>query len=120
MKVKQPTDLIGLDFEQAKAKHLLFKSKLRSILYGIEIDETPVISHYDCAVGKWIYGHAINDYGQIPEMQELEKVHADIHTSARELIALYKADKVDEARKGLEGMEKIADHLVNLLSIVEN
>lgn len=119
MKVKHSIDFIGLDFEQAKAKHLLFKSKLRSILYGIDIDETPVISHFQCALGKWIYGHAINDYGHIPEMMELEIVHADIHTSARELISFYKADKVDEARKGLEGIEKISDSLVNLLSILE-
>ncbi len=114
------TDFIHLDFEQARARHLFFKSKLRSILYGVEIDETPVASHYECAVGKWIYSHALTDYGYIPEMHELEKVHADIHTSARELIRLYKNGNVEEARKGLEGMEKIADKLVTLLSLVEN
>ncbi len=112
---------IHLDFEQAKAKHLLFKSKLRSILYGSElIDETPVLSHYECAVGKWIYNHALKAYGHIPEMLDLEKVHADIHNSARELIAQYKEGKQDEARKGLTGMEKIADHLISLLAIVEH
>ena len=73
-------DNIKLDFEQARARHLLFKSRLRSILYGIEIDEAPVLSHFECNVGKWIYGHALKTYGHIPEMQELEKVHADIHT----------------------------------------
>lgn len=115
------TDNIQLDFEQAKAKHLLFKSKLRSILYGAQlIDEAPVLSHYECTVGKWIYNHALKAYGHITEMQELEKVHADIHTSARELVALYKDGKEEEARKGLTGMEKIADHLVGLLAIVEH
>jgi PAS domain S-box-containing protein len=113
--------IIQLDFEQAKAKHLLFKSKLRSILYGAQlIDEAPVLSHYECTVGKWIYNHALKAYGHIPEMQELEKIHADIHTSARELVALYKDGKEEEARRGLTGMEKIADHLVGLLAIVEH
>lgn len=112
---------VQLDFEQAKAKHLLFKSKLRSILYGAQlIDESPVLSHFECTVGKWIYSHALKVYGHIPEMQELEKVHADIHTSARKLVALYKDGKVEEARKGLTDMEKIADHLVGLLAIVEH
>ena len=83
--------IIQLDFEQAKAKHLLFKSKLRSILYGAKLtDEAPVLSHFECTVGKWIYNHALKAYGHIPEMQELEKVHADIHTSARQLVALYR------------------------------
>jgi PAS domain-containing protein len=53
-------------------------------------------------------------------MQELEKIHADIHISARELVSLHKDGKEEEARKGLIVMEKIADHLVGLLAIVEH
>ncbi|MES2765115.1 MAG: PAS domain-containing protein [Bacteroidota bacterium] len=112
-------DNVKLDFEQAKAKHLLFKSRLRSILFGGEVDEAPVLSHHECAVGKWIYGHALKEYGHIPEMQELERVHEDIHTSARDLITLYKGGKQDDARRGLSEMEKIADHLVGLLTTLE-
>lgn len=108
-----------LDFEQARARHTLFKTNLRSILYGAAINHAPVLSHQECAVGKWIYGHALADYGHIPEMRELEKVHADIHTCARELVALYESGKVDEAREGLSTMEFIADNLVTLLSAVE-
>jgi signal transduction histidine kinase len=111
---------IKLDFEQAKAKHLLFKSRLRSILYGEIIDETPVLSHFECAVGKWIYGYALKTYGWIPEMHELEKVHEDIHTSAKQLVKLYKTGNIEEARGGLADMEKIADHLVGLFTILEN
>ncbi len=111
---------IKLDFEQAKAKHLLFKSRLRSILYGEKIDETPVLSHFECAVGKWIYGYALKTYGGMPEMQELEKVHEDIHTTAKHLVKLYKEGNIEEARGGLSDMEKIADHLISLLTILEN
>ncbi len=114
-------DTIKLDFEQAKAKHLLFKSRLRSILYGVgaDIDETPVLSHFECAVGKWIYSRALNEYGHIPEIHELEKVHANIHTAAREAVTLYKDGKVESARICLNNVESIADELVGLLSIVE-
>lgn len=112
-------DNLHLDFEQAKAKHLLFKSKLRAILYGASIDEAPVLLHTECTVGKWIYSHALQAYGHIPEMIELEKVHTDIHTAARELVELYKLGKVEIARSGLVDMEAIADKLVALLSIVE-
>ncbi len=112
-------DFIQLDFEQARTKHLLFKSRLRSILYGADMDEAPVVSHFECAVGKWIYGHALQQYDHIPEIHELERVHAAIHTSAKELVALYKSGKVIEARSGLEGMEKIANHLIQLLSVAE-
>lgn len=114
-------EYIHLDFEQAKTKHLLFKSKLRSILYGAQLqDEAPVLSHFECTVGKWIYNHALKAYGHIPEMLELEKIHADIHISAKKLVTLYKENRVEEARRGLVEMEKIADHLVGLLAIVEH
>jgi PAS domain S-box-containing protein len=111
---------IKLDFEQARAKHLLFKSRLRAILYGIDIDEAPVLSQYECNVGKWIYSHALKEYGHIPEMQQLEKIHADIHISAKKLVALYKEGKVDQARNGLSEMEGVADKLVGLLTVLES
>lgn len=112
---------IHLDFQKAKAKHLHFKSLLRSILYGIaHIDETPVISHYECAVGQWIYNHALHEYRHISEINELEEVHQNIHTSARQLVELYKQGKVDEARHGLQNIENIADNLVDLLNIIEH
>ena len=111
---------ISLDFQQAKIKHLQFKSNLRSILYGVlTIEEKPVLSHHECAVGKWIYGHALNIYRNIPEILQLEKVHEEIHTKARQLVELYKEGKVSEAKTVLSEIEAIADRLVNLLEKVE-
>ncbi len=112
-------DKFSLDFEQAKTKHLLFKSKLRSILYGANVDETPILSHFECTVGQWIYNRAMKEYGHISEMVELETVHADIHKSARKLVSLYKEGHVEAARSGLTEMEEIADNLVYLLGKLE-
>jgi PAS domain S-box-containing protein len=112
-------DLIELDFEKAKARHLLFKTRLRSILYGADIDETPVISHLECSLGQWIYDHALKIYGHIPEIIELEKVHMEIHDYARELVLLYKSGEVDEAQSGFMRIELIANRLISLLSVAE-
>jgi hypothetical protein len=110
---------IKLDFQQARMRHIAFKSKLRSVLYGTALDEEPIASQYECGVGKWIYGGAIVRYGHVPEMLELEKVHASIHEVARDLLKLYHAGKVEEARNGLEKINNIAEHLVKLLTTVE-
>ncbi len=110
---------LELDFEQAKTRHLLFKTKLRSILYGAEIDDQPVVSHLNCAVGKWINEHALKKYGHIPEMHQLELIHTNVHECAKELVSLYKDGKINEARKGLSNLELIADHFVALLTVVE-
>ena len=110
---------IKLDFNQARIAHIGFKSKLRSILYGNSTEEEPVKSEYECAVGKWIYGHALERYGNIPEMAELERVHASIHEAARELLALYHEGQQEEARQGLGKVNAIADELIRLLSLIE-
>ncbi|WP_159466952.1 PAS domain S-box protein [Dyadobacter sp. 3J3] len=112
-------NLLELDFERAKAKHILFKTRLRSMLYGIDMDESAVTSHKECEVGKWIYEYALENYGDIPEMQDLEKVHRKIHDCANELIHLYKNGEVEKAREGLTTMELIAGNLTTLLSVIE-
>lgn len=110
----------SVDFQQAKAKHLAFKSRLRAILYGQQIEPTAtVLSQYACEVGKWIYGHALIAYEDIAEVHELEKVHASIHDIARRLIRLYQDGNVEEARQGLGEMEQLADRLVDLLHQIE-
>ncbi|WP_018343938.1 PAS domain-containing protein [Cytophaga aurantiaca] len=110
---------LELDFEQAKTRHLLFKTRLKSILYGAEIDEQPVVSHIDCSLGKWIYEHALQSYGHIPETHQLEHVHTTIHALAKELISLYKNGKIEEARCGLIKIERIADTILSLLTTIE-
>ena len=111
---------VQLDFQDAKTKHLQFKSRLRSILFGeILEDENPVLSHTECPVGKWIYNHALFTYHNIPELRDLEKVHQQIHLIARELINLYKEGKIEQSRAGLFEMESVADDLILLLEKVE-
>lgn len=112
-------NLLELDFERAKAKHILFKTRLRSILFGIEVDETGVLSFHDCELGQWIYNDALERYGHIPEMLELERVHQKIHVSAGELVDLYKKGEIEKARDGLTTMEIIAGNLMTLLSVIE-
>ncbi|MCF0054300.1 PAS domain S-box protein [Dyadobacter sp. CY356] len=112
-------NLIELDFERAKAKHILFKTQLRSMLYGVEADEFSVTSHEECEVGKWIYNHALERYGYIPEMHDLEKVHHKIHDCANELLGLYRNGEVEKAREGLSSMELIAGNLTTLLSVIK-
>ncbi len=114
------TKYIELDFDQARAKHMLFKSRLRSLLYGVEVEEQPVVSHFECDLGKWIYGHALKQYNNIPEIQELEKVHEQIHSVAKQLVELYKKGNEFEARKRLSEVEEIADVLIDLLQVAEN
>lgn len=107
------------DFEQARIKHILFKSKLRALLSGANIDETPIVSETECSLGKWIYEVALPNYPNLPEMKELEKIHTQMHVTARNLLKQFHAGKTEEAWAGLEEIDSIADKLVALLFQLE-
>ncbi|WP_205499686.1 CZB domain-containing protein [Rufibacter psychrotolerans] len=108
-----------LDFEQARIKHVLFKSKLRAMLYGASIDTEPVISPTDCSLGKWIYQVALPRIGHLPEVKELERVHHDMHVIARRLWAEYQKGNQEQALQGLQQVDATAEKLLHLLTVIE-
>ncbi|MFC6998635.1 CZB domain-containing protein [Rufibacter roseus] len=109
-----------LDFEQARIKHVLFKSKIRALLYGANIDTEPVISTTACPLGKWIYEVAIPRIGHLPEVKELEKVHDNMHKVARNLWELYQKGQQEQALEGLNKVDDTAHGLLGLLDAIEN
>ncbi|RNI32044.1 hypothetical protein EFA69_05970 [Rufibacter immobilis] len=108
-----------LDFEQARIKHVLFKSKLRALLFGANINAEPVTSTTDCSLGKWIYDVAMPKIGHMPEVKELEKVHNDMHVIARRLWQQYQAGNQEAALKGLDQVDETAEKLLYLLDVIE-
>jgi len=108
-----------LDFQLAKATHLHYKNGLRSLLYENKEDDALSTYHYNCPLGKWLYEHALTVYGTIPEIHELEKAHTELHSNSRELVKIFKEGKVDQARTGLQEIEKTADQLVDFMHQVE-
>ncbi|WP_343688901.1 PAS domain-containing protein [Chitinophaga sp.] len=112
-------NLNRLEFEQARMMHLHFKTQLQAILNGAKIESAPLISEHACALGKWMHDHALPHYSHIPEMQQLDHVHTEIHRCAGKLIGLYDAGNIDAARNGLTEMDDIAAQLAGLLSGIE-
>ncbi|WP_192821662.1 CZB domain-containing protein [Rufibacter sp. LB8] len=112
--------LIGkFDFEQARIKHVLFKSKIRALLYGANIDKDPILSSTQCSLGKWIYDVAMPSIGHWPEMDELERVHDQMHTIARDLWHQYQQGQEEAARAGLALIDETAVKLLHLLDQLE-
>jgi hypothetical protein len=111
-------DLSSMDFQNVRIKHILFKSKVRSALYGGNIDET-IFSSRQSPVGEWIYTKGIPKYGHSTEMQLLEKAHQEVHHYAHDLVSLYKRGKIEEAREGLSYIEKHSEIFLSLLDQIE-
>lgn len=112
-------NLIQLDFEQAKTRHILFKTRLRSLLYGASLDDSSVVSAVECPFGKWLHDHALQVYSHIPATQALQQTHNKIHFEAKSLLELYKNGKIDEAREGLLRIDELSHQVVEILLSIE-
>ncbi|WP_026462242.1 CZB domain-containing protein [Adhaeribacter aquaticus] len=111
-------NLNSLDIQQARIKFILFKSKLRSILYGGTLDDT-LLSPRDNALGQWLYTSALNKYSYIPEIRELERLNVHVTRQAQDLVNLYKRGKIEEARNGLGNLDFTEEELTRLISVIQ-
>ena len=106
-----------VDLQQLRIKHILYKSKVRSILYGGTFDET-FFSHTG-PVSYWLNSTGLAKYGHEPEMKTLANINTDLNGIALDLIKLYQSGSIDVAHDGLKKIEKISEEFLNLLTVLE-
>ncbi|SNR40741.1 MULTISPECIES: CZB domain-containing protein [Hymenobacter] len=112
-------DELKQEFDSALVKHLHFKSKLRSFLYGSGTSEEPIRDPRACSFGRWILERALPDYRHLPETQQLDRVHLQIHQAANRLMDLHKRGQADAAIDGLAEVNQLADQVTRLLRTME-
>lgn len=113
------SDDLKQEFDAARIRHMLFKSKLRSFLYGSDTAEGPIRDPEQCAMGHWITQHALPAYGHLPETHALDQLHRRIHTEGGRLMDLHLAGQSDTAIAGLAKINKMAAEIVALLNTME-
>lgn len=110
-------EIAQLDFQQLRIKHILSKSKVRSMLYGGTFDEAffspsgPVNAWFE-TVGKTRYPHE-------PEVRMLMRIQSLINITAVRLYELYSKGEIDQAHEGLREIEKLSDSFLEQLSKLE-
>ena len=96
------TDDLKQEFDAARMKHLLFKSKLRSFLYGSNTEEGPIRDPEPLFAGPVDQPTGAHQaYAHLPESRELDRVHQLIHVEANRLMDLRLSGRPDEATAGL-------------------
>ena len=113
------TDDLKQEFDAARIRHLLFKSKLRSFLYGSDTAQGPIRDPEQCALGQWITQRALPTYGHLPEAHELDRLHRLIHVEGSRLMDLHLAGQSDAATTGLGQINALAESIVELLHTIE-
>ncbi|WP_400190166.1 CZB domain-containing protein [Hymenobacter sp. B81] len=112
-------DITSLDFQQARIKQVLFKSRLRSVLYGVREADEALFSVQQNPFGQWLRTVAAPQYGGRPELRELERTLQRMLDTGRELVAQYRRGQIEEARAGLERIDAFAAQMEDLLQKLE-
>jgi len=108
------------DFAVARIMHIAWKASLREFLDGKgSMTLEQAVSHKDCDLGKWLYSVGLTTYGDIPEMQEFEKVHAELHAIIKRILQLKNSGDVSAAEKEYEKVDKISSRIFSLLVAIE-
>ena len=108
------------DFAVARVMHIAWKSSLRSFLDGKEsMSEEQAVSHIDCDLGKWLYTAGMSSYGSMPEMQELEKVHIELHAIVKRVVQLKQSGDNATAGKELTKLDPVSQKIFLLLVSIE-
>lgn len=108
------------DFTEIRLQHVAWRSKLNDFFEGknsMSVEEAT--SHKACDVGKWLYSVGIKKYGEMPEMQELEKIHVELHSTVRKIIMLKQSGKILDQEEESAKLDKILRQIIFLLVDIE-
>ncbi len=110
----------ALDFTLARNKHAAWKTRLKHFLDGSEkLTSAHAVSHKECDLGKWLYSDGLRLYGDLPDMQQMEEVHEQMHGYIGEVIHQYNNGNKVEAENLFKHVEKCSDTVVQCLTNVE-
>lgn len=112
--------LSSFDFQQARVKQVLFKSRLRSVLYGVREAEPELFSLTGNPLGQWIQLSLKPQLGTRPEVRELERTLQQMLQTGQDLARRYARGQIEESRAGLDQVNGYADHIETLLTQLEH
>jgi methyl-accepting chemotaxis protein len=108
------------DFTDIRLKHVTWRVKLDDFLEGKpSMTEEQATSHEACDAGKWLYSEGMKKYGTMPEMQELEKIHVELHSTVKNIISLKQSGDISAEKEKLENLDKILRKIMFLLVDIE-
>jgi hypothetical protein len=112
--------LSSFDFQQARVKQVLFKSRLRSVLYGVREAEPALFSFADNPLGQWIQTVMKPELGNQPAVRELERTVQQMLSTGQDLATRYQRGQIEEARTGLDQINTFADQIETQLLALES
>ena len=115
------TEELKQDFESARIKHVHFKSKVRSYLFGNGGETGPLRDPELCSLGQWVAQklRGRGPYAHLPEARQFDQKHILIHAEANRLMDLHDAGNANQISADYTVLQRLADEMVVLLQTME-
>ena len=108
------------DFPAIRLMHMSWKKRLTDFFNGEKIETTVHLSYKKCDLGIWIYSDGMTKYGKMPEMQDLEKIHKEMHLVVERVMKMKQSGSNTAIEQELEKIEHLSQRLYSLLIIIED
>lgn len=111
---------MNIDLALENNNHLSLKNNLHSFVTGESAKNGSMnCYHYDCSLGKWLYSTGISTYKSIPEIHQLERIHAEMHYRVNDLMLESKKGRTEKSIEAYRKIEEITRQLSDLLKLVK-
>lgn len=102
-----------------KQAHRTWVDRVTEMLAGgARIEQSQLVSHHHCALGRWYDGIGGYEFGKLEVFQQLEAPHAKLHELAREAVNAYDRGERQTAQNYLNQMRTASENVIRLLDRV--
>jgi PAS domain S-box-containing protein len=109
---------MDIDLAIESENHVRLRNSLHSYLFENKEDNSLHCHHYACTLGKWLYEKGLTSYSHIPEIHQLERVHANLHECIIELLNKNQKEKLTQSYDLYNDLETLSKELSVLISSV--
>ena len=99
----------GLNMKNALDAHIEWSHRLEAQISKTATEELEVgivASDDRCTLGKWLHSVARDEFGNLPEYEELKRIHAAFHLKAGEILNDVQNGETENARALLKDLRR--------------
>jgi methyl-accepting chemotaxis protein len=95
------------DIIKIKQAHMMFKDNIRKVMKGEkQMTSEEVSTEQNCMFGKWFYSPGGKQYEHLPEYKEVEKFHAEVHGTGKQIVSAVNNQNQDKTREMLSRFDE--------------
>jgi chemotaxis protein histidine kinase CheA len=114
------SDISGVDFASVGKKHEAWISNLKGFLNGKgTLTATQAGDYRGCDLGKWLYSSAMTELHEVPEIQQLKRIHQAFHETVQEVISAQSTGNTPRSKQEFTKAEALSGQIISQLADLE-